>query len=313
MIDRTEALVAVDVNSGRSTRASSQEETAVGTNLEAANEVARQLRLRDLGGLIVVDFIDMDNRRNQRKVEKAMRDAMKPDKARVTVGRISGNGLLEINRQRIQQALLMRTYRPCPTCDGIGRIASPELVGMRLLHRIEARAAAGFAGRVRIELHPELADALQNNRRHEIAELEREFDLRIEVIASPRLHRSEEEVEWHEKETAKSDRSSAAAAGKAASIQDSAGGKTRGPGKAGAREPQAAAGGATAPRRRSRRRSRGVRKPPPAEGAAADSPKQPAGEAPAAKTAGGEGTPKRRRRRRRRRPRKTTTSPSSYA
>ena len=196
VIDRTEALVAVDVNSGRSTRASSQEDTALGTNLEAAGEVARQLRLRDLGGLIVVDFIDMDRRGNRAKVEKTMRDAMKPDKARFSVSRISKNGLLEINRQRIQQALLSRTYRPCPTCDGIGRIASAELVGLRLLRQIEARATEGFTGAVRIELHPELADAFQNARRLEIADLEREFELRIEVIASPRLHRSEEEMEW---------------------------------------------------------------------------------------------------------------------
>ena len=201
VIDRTEALVAVDVNSGRSTRASSQEDTALGTNLESAREVARQLRLRDLGGLIVVDFIDMDRRGNRAKVEKTMRDAMKSDKARFTVSRISKNGLLEINRQRIQQALLVRTYRPCPTCDGIGRIASAELVGLRLLRQIEARATEGFAGTVRIELHPELADAFQNARRLEIADLEREFDLRVEVIASSSLHRSEEDVEWQAKKS----------------------------------------------------------------------------------------------------------------
>jgi ribonuclease E len=196
VIDRTEALIAVDVNSGRSTRASSQEDTALGTNLEAASEVARQLRLRDLGGLIVVDFIDMDRRGNRAKVEKTMRDSMKSDKARFTVSRISKNGLLEINRQRIQQALLMRTYRPCPTCDGIGRIASAELVGLRLLRLIETRATEGFTGTAHIELHAELADALQNGRRTEIAELEKEFDLRVEVIASPSLHRSEEIIEW---------------------------------------------------------------------------------------------------------------------
>ena len=201
VIDRTEALTAIDVNSGRSTRASTQEETALNTDLEAAQEVARQLRLRDLGGLIVIDFIDMERHGNQRRVEKTMRDSMKTDRARFNVGRISPNGLLEINRQRIQQALLVRTYRPCPTCDGIGRIASAELVGLRLLRKIEARAADGFAGTVRIELHPELADALQNGRRREIADLEREFPLRIEVIASSSLHRSEEQLEWQAKKT----------------------------------------------------------------------------------------------------------------
>ncbi len=222
VIDRTEALVAIDVNSGRSTRASSQEDTALGTNLEAAKQVARQLRLRDLGGLVVVDFIDMDRRGNRAKVEKTMRDAMKTDKARFTVSRISKNGLLEINRQRIQQALLVRTYRPCPTCDGIGRIASAELVGLRLLRQIEARATEGFTGTVRIELHPELADALQNARRMEIADLEREFELRVEVIASSRLHRSEEEISWTARK-GNGDRTGKSKGGKAAAIGDSSG------------------------------------------------------------------------------------------
>lgn len=196
VIDRTEALTAIDVNSGKSTKASSQEETALATNLEAAREVARQLRLRDIGGLLVVDFIDMRASRNQRKVEKTLKDAMKADKARSSVGRISSNGLLEINRQRIQQALSLRTHRPCPTCSGTGRIASPEMVGLKLLRRIEARVAGGDVGRVRIALHPELADAFQNGRRQEIASLEREFGTRVEVIAASHLHRPEQEIEW---------------------------------------------------------------------------------------------------------------------
>jgi ribonuclease E len=208
VIDRTEALTAIDVNSGRSTGASSQEETAVQTNLEAASEVARQLRLRDIGGLLVVDFIDMRGSKNQRKVEKALRDAMKPDKARFTVGRISANGLLEVNRQRIRQALSVRTHRTCPTCAGSGRIPSPELVSLNLLRQIETRAAAGRPlAKARIELHPELADAFQNSRRQEIAALEREFDLKIEVIAAAGLHRAEQNLEWQERrsEPGKSD------------------------------------------------------------------------------------------------------------
>ncbi|MEM7479835.1 MAG: Rne/Rng family ribonuclease [Acidobacteriota bacterium] len=200
VIDRTEALTAIDVNSGRSTRAATQEETALHTNLEAAAEVARQLRLRDIGGLLVVDFIDMRASRNQRKVEKALRDEMKADKARVSLGRISRNGLLEINRQRIHQALDMRTHRTCPTCDGTGRIASPEMVGLNLLRRIEARAASGPLKRVVISLHPELADAFQNGRRHQITDLEREFAIRIEVIAATHLHRHEQEVEWMQRD-----------------------------------------------------------------------------------------------------------------
>jgi ribonuclease E len=202
VIDSTEALTAIDVNSGRSTRAATQEETAVSTNLEAAAEVARQLRLRDLAGLIVVDFIDMRASKNQRRVEKTMREAMKADRARSTIGRISANGLLEINRQRIQQALALRTHRPCPTCAGSGRLASPEMVSLNLLRRIEARAATGTLQGVRIELHPELADAMQNGRRQELAELERKFEVRIEIIAAAGLHRPDEQLEWIRREGA---------------------------------------------------------------------------------------------------------------
>jgi ribonuclease E len=228
VIDRTEALVAVDVNSGRSTRAASQEQTAVDTNLEAASEVARQLRLRDIGGLIVVDFIDMAAWKNRRLVEKVLRDSMKSDKARFTVGKISPNGLLEINRQRIQQALHLRTHRPCPTCSGTGRTASPEMVGLNLIRRIEARGASGFTGSVRIALHPELADAFQNNRRQEIARLENEFDIRVEVIAASPLHRSEQEIDWEESESADPRppssvlRRSRASRGHSVSIEDAA-------------------------------------------------------------------------------------------
>lgn len=196
VIDRTEALTAIDVNSGRSTRAASQDQTALHTNLEAVLEIARQLRLRDIGGLIVVDLIDMAGHKQQRDVEKALKEAMKTDKARFNIGRISANGLLEINRQRIQQELRMRTHRACPTCNGTGRIASPEMVGLNLLRRLEARAAMGFRGGVRIALHPELADSFQNGRRQEIAELEREFQLKVEVIASSGLHRADLEIEW---------------------------------------------------------------------------------------------------------------------
>lgn len=200
VIDRTEALTAIDVNSGRSTKAGSQEETALHTNLEAAAEIARQLRLRDIGGLVVVDFIDMRAGKHRQKVEKEMQEAMKVDKARHTVGRISSNGLVEINRQRIRKELNLQTHRPCPTCDGTGRIASTEMVGLNLLRQIEARASRGRLERVRIELHPELADALQNGRRRQIAALEAEFGLRIEIIASNRLHRPEQLIEWHERQ-----------------------------------------------------------------------------------------------------------------
>ena len=251
VIDRTEALTAIDVNSGRSTKASSQEETAVHTNLEAAAEVARQLRLRDIGGLLVIDFIDMRASRNQRKVEKTLRDAMKADKARSTVGRISSNGLLEVNRQRIRQALSVRTHRACPTCSGTGRIPSPELVSLNLIRQIETRAAAGGLERVRIELHPELADAFQNSRRADLAALEEEFGIRVEVIASPKLHRSEQEIDWVGRSSSRSARAPARASGSGGR------GRSRGPQAAGRAGP--AVGPGLPPGRRDRRgRRRGA-------------------------------------------------------
>lgn len=259
VIDRTEALVAIDVNSGRSTRASSQEETALNTNLEAAAEVARQLRLRDIGGLIVVDFIDMQTWKSRKTVEKTLRDAMKSDKARSTIGRISPNGLLEVNRQRIQQALHLRTHRACPTCSGTGRIASPEMVGLSLFRKIEARGAAGFNGTVRVALHPELADSVQNKRRRELADLEAEFGCRIEIIASNRLHRSEEEIEWieaanGEMQVPKTPRSRQAAERSSLSIEDATS-----PGEPGAAPKK------TSTRRRRRRPSKGTKKSTPGD------------------------------------------------
>ncbi len=199
VVDSTEALTAVDVNSGRGSSGGSHEEMAVETNLEAAREVARQLRLRDLGGLVVVDFIDMRSMKGRRAVEKAVKDALKVDRARTTVGRISANGLLEINRQRIQQALRVRTQRACPTCQGTGRVPSIESVGLNLLRRIEGRAATGRLLKARVELHPELAEAIQNGRRRELARLEQEYDIEIEIVAAQRLHGPEEQIEWRDR------------------------------------------------------------------------------------------------------------------
>ncbi|HEX6863233.1 MAG TPA: hypothetical protein VF414_10485, partial [Thermoanaerobaculia bacterium] len=135
-----------------------------------------------------------------RKVEKALKDAMKADKARSTVGRISPNGLIEINRQRIQQALQLRTHRPCPTCNGVGRLASEEMVSLSILRRIEARAATGSIQGVRIGLHPELADALQNHYRRELSALEEEFDIDVQIVAAAGLHRPDEQIEWAKRE-----------------------------------------------------------------------------------------------------------------
>jgi ribonuclease E len=199
VIDGTEALTAIDVNSGRSRGGSSQEDTAVDTNLEAAREVGRQLRMRDIGGLVVVDFIDMRSMKHRRDVERETREAMKDDRARFTVSRISANGLLEVNRQRLKKELKLRTHRPCPTCGGTGSLANPELVGLNLLRRIETRAVTGRLKGVRVELHPELADAIQNERRDELAALEREFEIKVEIIAATSRHRSEEHIDWFQR------------------------------------------------------------------------------------------------------------------
>ncbi|MEM6454777.1 MAG: Rne/Rng family ribonuclease, partial [Acidobacteriota bacterium] len=211
VIDGTEALTAIDVNSGRATKNNDHEESILRVNCEAAHEIGRQLRLRDIGGLLVVDFIDMRMRKHQRKVEQAMRNAMKNDRARHSVSRISSNGLLEINRQRIKQSLRLRTHRPCPTCGGVGSIASLEFAAMSLIGRIEARAATGYLEGVRIALHPEVADAVQNNHRHDLSNLEAEFDLSVEVIAASNLHRTEERVEWKKRTKPRSAAAMAAA------------------------------------------------------------------------------------------------------
>jgi len=129
---------------------------------------------------------------------------MKDDKAKHTTSRLSANGLLEINRQRLKKALQLRSHRPCPTCGGAGTIASSELVGLNVLRRIETRAVTGRLKAVRVSLHPELADAIQNDLRRELADLEREFEIRVEIIAATGLHRSEEKIEWTEKSKAPS-------------------------------------------------------------------------------------------------------------
>jgi ribonuclease E len=196
VIDPTEALTAVDVNSGKSKGGDSQKDTAYHTNLEAAEEVARQLRLRDIGGLVVVDFIDMRPRKHQQAVEKALKEAMKPDRARHQVGRLSRNGLLEINRQRIGQALHVQTHVPCPTCSGVGHLVNPDLVALGLLRRLEARAATGWLQQARIALNPQVANAVQNRRRAQLAALEAEFHIDIEITGQPGLEISEERIEW---------------------------------------------------------------------------------------------------------------------
>jgi ribonuclease E len=223
VIDATEALTAIDVNSGRATKTADHDEAIYQVNVEAAAEVARQLRLRDIGGLVVVDFIDMRPRKHQRKLEKELRDALKADRARTTVGRISPNGLVEINRQRIKQSLRHRTHRPCPTCQGVGSIPNPRFAAQNLLGRLEARASTGLMESVVVVLHPEIADALQNGHRRELTELEKEFEMKIEVISSSSLTRTQERVDWTHRESVPAVKAKAEPALKATDIADDSG------------------------------------------------------------------------------------------
>ena len=184
VIDPTEALVAIDVNSGKTKTRTGQEGTAYETNLEAAAEIGRQLRLRDLGGIIVLDFIDMQQAAHKREIEKALRNAMKPDKARSKISKISAFGLCTLTRQRLGKSTHSAGYIPCPTCHGDGVIRDPESTAVRLLRQIRTTAASEEIGLIRIKLVAGLANYVQNQHRNEILAIENEFGLRIEVEAS---------------------------------------------------------------------------------------------------------------------------------
>jgi ribonuclease E len=196
VIDGTEALTAIDVNSGRSVRGSSQEETAFRTNVEAAAEIGRQLRLRDLGGLIVIDFIDMRNAQHIAEVEKTLREAMRQDKARHELGRISHFGLLEISRQRLRPAAAATSYTACPMCEGHGLVRTTESAALVALRKIHNRVAQGDVASLRVSLPPDVAVYLLNQKRDDVAKLERRYATRIQVVLSAQLmpHQSELEV-----------------------------------------------------------------------------------------------------------------------
>ena len=186
VIDHTEALVSVDVNSGRSTRGADIEETAFKTNLEAAEEVARQLRLRDLGGLIVVDFIDMESSRNQREVENRLRDALHFDRARVQTGKISRFGLMELSRQRLRPALAETSYIPCPRCSGTGHIRSTESAALHILRILEEEAMKDNTAAVYTQVPVDVATFLLNEKRHDIYSIEMRHKVSLMLI--PNIH-----------------------------------------------------------------------------------------------------------------------------
>ena len=182
VINPTEALVSIDINSGRSTREHNIEQTAFATNLEAANEIARQLRLRDMAGLIVIDFIDMEQNSHVRKVEKAMKEALKNDRARIQVGRISSFGLMEMSRQRLRTGVLEASTKPCPHCEGTGLMRTASSAGLSALRMIEDEAARGRGDRILLRAGREAAIYLLNRKRAELGEIESRYGVSIEVV-----------------------------------------------------------------------------------------------------------------------------------
>ena len=187
VIDTTEALVAVDVNSGRATKQSSIEETALNTNLEAAEEVARQLRLRDLAGLIVIDFIDMDERKNNAAVENRMKDKLKTDRARIQVGRISGFGLMEMSRQRLRPGMIEATTQPCPHCHGTGLIRSDDSMALSILRQIEEEGTRRRSREVLVRCPIDIANYLMNQKREHIAQIEARYGLSVRIEGDAHL------------------------------------------------------------------------------------------------------------------------------
>ncbi|ASK87326.1 Rne/Rng family ribonuclease [Sphingorhabdus sp. SMR4y] len=182
VINPTEALVSIDINSGRSTREHGIEATAVKTNMEAAAEIARQLRLRDMAGLVVIDFIDMDRSGNVRKVERAMRDALKNDRARIQVGRISSFGLMEMSRQRLRTGVLEASTKVCPHCEGTGLVRTASSAALSVLRLLEEEAAKGKASQITLRTSQEACIYVLNSKRHEIEDIEKRYGVSIEIV-----------------------------------------------------------------------------------------------------------------------------------
>ncbi|MGB3407351.1 MAG: Rne/Rng family ribonuclease, partial [Jannaschia sp.] len=187
VIGITEALVAIDVNSGKSTKEGSIEDTATKTNLEAADEVARQAKLRDLAGLIVIDFIDMDERKNNAAVEKRLKDALKNDRARIQVGRISGFGLLEMSRQRLRPGMLEATTQECPHCHGTGLIRSGDSVALQILRALEEEGVKDRSREVLLKLPVDVCNYIMNDKREHLAGIEVRYDMAVRVVADSHL------------------------------------------------------------------------------------------------------------------------------
>jgi len=195
VIDRTEALTSVDINSARSTKGGDIEETAFHTNMEAAEEIARQMRIRDLGGLVVIDFIDMESGKHQREVEDCLRDAVKADRARIQLGRISRFGLMELSRQRLRPSLGESSQIMCPRCSGHGTIRSVESLSLSILRLIEEQAMKDTTGQVVIQAPTQVANYLLNEKRFAIAEIEQRNDVPLLIVANSNLETPHFEIE----------------------------------------------------------------------------------------------------------------------
>lgn len=191
VINPTEALVSVDVNSGKATKERHIEETALKTNMEAAEEVARQLRLRDLGGLVVIDFIDMEERRNNRKVENKLRDALAQDRARIQVGRISSFGLLELSRQRLNPSLTESQFEKCPHCDGRGIVKTLDFAAISAMRALEEEGIKGRISELSLNVPNNVAVYILNNKRQLLADIEKRYDFRVHIRVDENLKASE--------------------------------------------------------------------------------------------------------------------------
>ncbi len=187
VIDRTEALVSIDVNSAKATSGADIESTAVNTNLEAADEIARQLRLRDLGGLVVIDFIDMSSSKNQRDVENRLKEALQADRARIQVGRISRFGLLEMSRQRLRLSLGESSQETCPRCEGRGTVRSIQSQSLSIVRLIEEEALKEKTAEIQVQLPAEMATFVMNEKRHFISDIEKRHTVSVVIIANPYL------------------------------------------------------------------------------------------------------------------------------
>lgn len=195
VINPTEALVAIDVNSGKSTKERNIEQTALRTNLEAAEEAARQMRLRDLAGLVIIDFIDMEDNKNIRAVEKKMKDVLAKDRARIQMAKISQFGLMEISRQRRRTSLVEGTTEPCPHCNGIGYLRSVESSALAAVRSVEEEGLKGRASRILLHLPGEVALYLLNEKREYLRAVEQRFDMRVTIATDPDFKRDESRIE----------------------------------------------------------------------------------------------------------------------